>query len=426
MTVRYRNSLIILPLLISGIVQLDNSFASTRHLSVETIHDLGVQSINGDDVPIDLVKGRYFIHQSALRGYPLGQYHLGILFYTGEGGKQSNACAKWWLEKASQGNSEVQEMAQQTLAEITEEIAASSINIQPIAPPVDEQLCIALPAETITTPPLIPAVTVAKVDYHTQLNTGIEAIQSSLKHAKPNRILPYQTSISFIMSAYQWADEQYRILKKYSDEKSTALFQHIQQNRENAIMVAAYKAHSSRQSQSTLVKNEPDEPDEVIITIVLPPSEPSNAVESTIAPVEIAPVPTSSKPEPVIVTPTTQNMTSNPPISPVPQDAQPKAIPLPETLNLGGDLQIASSRHYTVQIGSSSTPDGLHEQARRHKLSNYLVYETVRHGRQWYVMVYGEYPNISTAKKAAKQLPASIQQNKPWVRSLQHVQSELH
>ncbi|EOV8410814.1 SPOR domain-containing protein [Providencia stuartii] len=59
-------------------------------------------------------------------------------------------------------------------------------------------------------------------------------------------------------------------------------------------------------------------------------------------------------------------------------------------------------------------------------MSNYLVYETVRHGRQWYVLVYGEFSNIASAKRALKNLPSAIQRDKPWVRSLRHVQSELH
>lgn len=94
--------------------------------------------------------------------------------------------------------------------------------------------------------------------------------------------------------------------------------------------------------------------------------------------------------------------------------------------NLGGDIRSASSRHYTLQLGSAASAEGLYEQARRHKLSNYLVYETVRNNRQWYVLVYGEYPSIRSAKHAIQNLPSAFQRDKPWVRSIQHVQSELN
>lgn len=72
-----------------------------------------------------------------------------------------------------------------------------------------------------------------------------------------------------------------------------------------------------------------------------------------------------------------------------------------------------------------ATPDGLYQSARRHKLSNYLVYETIRNDRQWYVLVYGDYPDLSSAKSALHSLPSAFYNNKPWVRSLKQVQSEL-
>lgn len=94
--------------------------------------------------------------------------------------------------------------------------------------------------------------------------------------------------------------------------------------------------------------------------------------------------------------------------------------------NLGGDLRFVSSSYYTLQLGSAASTEGLDEQVRRYKLSNYLVYETVRNNYQWYVLVYGEYPILSAAKKALKVLPPEIQKDKPWIRILKQVQSELH
>ncbi|WP_442959254.1 tetratricopeptide repeat protein, partial [Providencia sp. PROV033] len=103
------------------------ALSATFSTSLEQIHDLGVQSINGDGVPVDLAKGRYYIQQSALQGYPLGQYHLGILFFTGEGGPQSSACATWWLKKAiAAANNEVQAMAQEALDDIQDEMNVTS------------------------------------------------------------------------------------------------------------------------------------------------------------------------------------------------------------------------------------------------------------------------------------------------------------
>lgn len=110
--------LIVLPMLLCRPV-----FSAAPFL--EQIHDLGVQFINGDGIPIDLAKGRYYIQQSALLGYPLGQYHFGVLFFTGEGGTRNSECATWWLEKAIKANNEVREMAQQALNDIQKYIVVT-------------------------------------------------------------------------------------------------------------------------------------------------------------------------------------------------------------------------------------------------------------------------------------------------------------
>ncbi|QXA60017.1 SPOR domain-containing protein [Providencia rettgeri] len=93
--------------------------------------------------------------------------------------------------------------------------------------------------------------------------------------------------------------------------------------------------------------------------------------------------------------------------------------------NLGGHPRTAPRQHYTIQLGSAATPEGLIASAQRHRLSNYTVYETVRHGRQWYVLVAGEYVTSRVARQAIKTLPAQFLTNQPWVRSLAHVQDEL-
>lgn len=97
----------------------------------------------------------------------------------------------------------------------------------------------------------------------------------------------------------------------------------------------------------------------------------------------------------------------------------------PTALNLGGNLRHAAKKHYTLQLGSASQPDSLLATARKLHLSNYLVYETQRNGRVWYVLVYGEYLGMTQAKQALQRLPVSLKKDAPWIRSLAHVQSEL-
>lgn len=56
-------------------------------------------------------------------------------------------------------------------------------------------------------------------------------------------------------------------------------------------------------------------------------------------------------------------------------------------LNLGGSPATAPGKHYALQLNGGTNPDELYRTAQRHKLTNYLVYETERHGQRWYVLV---------------------------------------
>ncbi len=106
-----------------------------------------------------------------------------------------------------------------------------------------------------------------------------------------------------------------------------------------------------------------------------------------------------------------------------PREVKPTAIPA--KLNLGGSPATAPGKHYTLQLSGGTTQDELYRTVRKHKLTNYMVYETVRHGQSWYVLVAGEYATLTAANQALKMLPAELRKNGPWVRSLRHVQREL-
>ena len=349
------------------------SLSAPPSTTLEQLHDLGVQSINGDGVPVDLAKGRYYIQQSALQGYPLGQYHLGILFFTGEGGAQSSACAIWWLEKAIKANNEVRAMAQEALDDIQDEMSVT-------ADEFDAQRCQQYSYSLVHSPMTEPVQPESQADTMELSSKENHALLEASQNHKPHRIY---TSIRALQNAL------------------TTIWQPIAQHRERLMLAAAHNAHIQQQTAPATNEAVSDDPTEVIITLVLPPSEPKGEIERG----ESMPINVPSKPLEAII-PVTKNASVS--------------------TNLGGDIRSISSRHYTLQLGSAASAEGLYEQARRHKLSNYLVYETVRNNRQWYVLVYGEYPSIRSAKHAIHNLPSAFQRDKPWVRSIQHVQSELN
>ncbi|MEQ5121750.1 SPOR domain-containing protein [Morganella morganii] len=332
-----------------------------------TVHDLGVQYINGDGVPADSEKGRYHIHRAALLHFPLAQYHLGILFYTGEGGDKNTACARWWLGKSALAGGDINIMAQQVLADIYQEITDNPAEHILLTQPTDIVRCEKLP-ERIA----------AKM--------AVQAVQRIVFTAEALPVTP-----PFLAR-----------MKKF-----TRLSGHLAD-----LLVTRFPPLWS-------VLSAPPVTDEITITII----QPVKTEQETTAPV-IPPEP------PVVTIHPSETVIPDSLISPSVPDSH--AAPRrenknvrPASRNTGQNLRTAPAHHYTLQLSSAATPDGLYQSARRHKLSNYLVYETVRHGRQWYVLVYGDYPDLSSAKSALHLLPPAFYNNKPWVRSLKQVQREL-
>lgn len=331
-----------------------------------TIHDLGVQYINGDGVPADAEKGRYHIHRSALLHFPLAQYHLGILFYTGEGGDKNTACARWWLGKSALAGGDINIMAQQALAGIYQETENNPAEHILLTQPTDIARCEKLPERVAA-------------------NMAVQAVQQIVSAAEALPVTP-----PFLAQT----------------KRFTRLSGHLTDSLKTQI------------SQVWSLLSAPPVPDEITITII----QPVKTEQETTAPV----IP----PEPPVTIYPSETIIPDSLISPsVPDNhAAPRREnknTRPASRNTGRDLRTAPTHHYTLQLSSAATPDGLYQSARRHKLSNYLVYETVRHGRQWYVLVYGDYPDLSSAKSALHSLPSAFYSNKPWIRSLKQVQREL-
>ncbi|HDF2327512.1 TPA: SPOR domain-containing protein [Morganella morganii] len=331
------------------------------------IHDLGVQYINGDGVPADAEKGRYHIHRAALLHFPLAQYHLGILFYTGEGGDKNTACARWWLGKSALAGGDINIMAQQALADIYQEITDDPAEHILLTQPTDIARCEKLPDRTAE-------------------KMAFQAVQQIVSTTEALPVTP-----PFLARMKQFT--------RQSDHLTDLLV--------------------TRFPPLWSVLSAPPVTDEMTITII----PPVKTEQETTAPV-IPPEP------PVVTIHPSETVIPDSLISPSVPDSH--AAPRrenknvrPASRNTGQDLRTAPAHHYTLQLSSAATPDGLYQSARRHKLSNYLVYETVRHGRQWYVLVYGDYPDLSSAKSALHSLPPAFYNNKPWVRSLKQVQREL-
>lgn len=105
----------------------------------------------------------------------------------------------------------------------------------------------------------------------------------------------------------------------------------------------------------------------------------------------------------------------------------PKVAPTKARLVTGSSNFLTSlpSKHYTLQLSSASRPDTLKLFANHHKLKHFVVYETERDGKPWYVLVSGNYASPEDARQAITTLPVEIQAKKPWIRSVQQVQQDV-
>ncbi len=78
-----------------------------------------------------------------------------------------------------------------------------------------------------------------------------------------------------------------------------------------------------------------------------------------------------------------------------------------------------------MQLSGASRQDTLEAFAKKNLNGNYAIYKTQRNGNPWYVLIYGNYRNISEAKQAVSSLPAPVQAKQPWVRPMKHVHQDL-
>jgi len=82
---------------------------------------------------------------------------------------------------------------------------------------------------------------------------------------------------------------------------------------------------------------------------------------------------------------------------------------------------------YTLQLSGMSTEKSLKEFINQHQLprKNTYLYQTVRNGKPWYVVIYGQFKNRQTADKVAKKLPGSLAKLDSWVKKYASVHRDI-
>ncbi len=137
------------------------------------------------------------------------------------------------------------------------------------------------------------------------------------------------------------------------------------------------------------------------------------------------PATTAKRSEPAVAAPVKE------PVKAPAATAAPKAparAPATSGATVSGDasaIKGAPGSHYTLQLSSSSNSTNLNAWAKKEKLQHYMVYQTVRNGQPWYVLVSGVYASKDEAKRAVSTLPADVQAKNPWAKPIHQVQSDL-
>ncbi len=108
----------------------------------------------------------------------------------------------------------------------------------------------------------------------------------------------------------------------------------------------------------------------------------------------------------------------------------PIHLPPPDTLNPADHLSWLWSRdpsHVTLQLMAGHDEQGIRRFLRQHNLLGKAAwYRTVRNGRPWFVVVYGDYADRRAARAAIDKLPAALQHLKPWPRTFGDIHAELN
>ncbi|MCV6611291.1 MAG: AAA family ATPase [Amphritea sp.] len=161
------------------------------------------------------------------------------------------------------------------------------------------------------------------------------------------------------------------------------------------------------------------------------------AVEPSPAPVEVAkaepaPEPAPVKPAPKAVAETKPVVAvAEPQATTQPEPAKPVAPARPsvQSVPLSSAEQALLSwpeSAYTLQVLGAGVKKSAEDFIRSQKQpQKFYLFQTKYKNKPWFVVVYGQYKDRSTASAASKKLPADLAKLRPWARSIQGIQAEL-
>jgi hypothetical protein len=80
--------------------------------------------------------------------------------------------------------------------------------------------------------------------------------------------------------------------------------------------------------------------------------------------------------------------------------------------------------YYTLQLVGARKEQNVKQFIEKHALQEAQYYHTKLSGKDWYVVVVGEYPSIEEAKAAAREFPPTVAAQ-PWIRDFASIHSDI-
>jgi DamX protein len=78
---------------------------------------------------------------------------------------------------------------------------------------------------------------------------------------------------------------------------------------------------------------------------------------------------------------------------------------------------------YTIQLAAGQNRDAAQRFSTVHGLrGQFAVFRTRQQGKDWYVLVYGSFPDRDAASQALENLPPYARTARPWPRSFKSIQ----
>ncbi|WP_087020802.1 SPOR domain-containing protein [Thaumasiovibrio subtropicus] len=111
-----------------------------------------------------------------------------------------------------------------------------------------------------------------------------------------------------------------------------------------------------------------------------------------------------------------------------PEDTATVTTPPPSSASSrpGTELKQIAANRYALQLAAVRSQAAAQQFIQEVEMAGQAsIYQTVRNGGDWYIVVTGSYPSIEAARRAEFSLPAKAQEVQPWVKSYRQIHLEI-